>query len=282
MPSDQQLNDYYKKKYYKTLKGNRSMTDRVSDPDGFYAIQYVDRLRHIRRFLKKGQPRTLIDIGAGYGDFLAFMKKNGWSVQGAEPSLEACRTIKDRSLNVKPYGVDNLLEAGFKPASVVTLNNVLEHLRNPLAVLETVKKYLLAKGGIISIIVPNDFNVLQEVLKKAVLKNNASKKHYWVAPPDHLNYWSTKSIVPFLERAGFKVLFLITDFPLELFPLMGDDYVLNPEIGRSVHLKRVKLEKHFRDNDLLPLKDGLYKSFADLGMGRDMQVIAVPIIKQKK
>ena len=276
MPEEKELAEYYRNKYYKTLKGNRSMTDKFNDPDGFYSLQYADRLRQIHRFLPTGMPKTVIDIGAGYGDFLSFMKKNNWKVQGSEPSELAFRKIKDNALNIKLCSMNEFEEAGFKPAAVVALNNVLEHLRQPQKVLDEVRKHLLLRGGIVSIVMPNDFNILQDLIMKSVLKNNPDKRYYWVAPPDHLNYWSTCNIGRFLDRCGFKAVFMTCDFPMELFPLMGEDYVSYPEVGRSAHLKRVRFEKYLHQTGSFKFKDSIFESFAKLGIGRDMQVIAVP------
>lgn len=275
MPTNEELSEYYEKKYYENLGDNRDMTDRLNDPDGFYKMQYEDRLRYITKNLCDGLPNTILDIGAGYGDFLRFMKTKKWETQGLEPSRHAYELIKDReSLNVKCAVVDELLDLGFKPASVVTLNNVLEHLNEPQEVLEIVRKHLLLSKGIIFIVVPNDFNVLQDLLMQTVLKTNSDRQNYWVSPPEHLNYWSHETIKVFLKRCGLEIVYFTADFPMEIFPLMGEDYVTKPEVGRKVHLKRVRFEKHLDETKSEEFKDSLYKSLAELGIGRDMYIIA--------
>lgn len=184
MPTEDELNAYYGSKYYETLGYNRSMTDKLKDPDGFYVIQYEDRLRHITKVLPSDLPKTILDISAGYGDFLRFMKKKGWETQGLEPSRLAWELIKDKKiLNIKQGSIDRLLNLSFKPSSLITLNNVLEHLREPRRVLEIIKKHLLLPRGILSVIVPNDFNILQDLLMRTVLKNKTEKQYYWLGPP---------------------------------------------------------------------------------------------------
>jgi len=275
MPTNEELNLYYEKKYYETLGDNRSMTDKLDDPDGFYRIQYEDRLRHITKNLCDGLPRSILDIGAGYGDFLNFMKTAGWETQGLEPSRHAYELIKERdALDVRFGTVDELTDLGFNPVSVVTLNNVLEHLNNPQRVLEIVREYLLLPKGIVFIALPNDFNVLQDILMQTILKGNRDKQHYWVHPPEHLNYWSHKTIRGFLKRCSFEILYFTTDFPMEFFPLMGEDYITRPEEGRNTHLKRVSFEKHLQETMSEEFKDSLYSSFAKMGIGRDMYIIA--------
>ena len=276
MPSEDELKIYYRNKYYETLSDNRSMTDKIDDPDGFIKITHYDKLRQLEKLLSPDLPRLVLDIGAGYGDFLSFMKTNGWKTQGLEPSKEAYNTAKNKKLNIKFGDLNNLLNLGLKPSSVVSLNNVLEHLREPLKVLEIIREHLLLPGGIVLILVPNDFNVLQDLLMKTVLKNNINKQYYWVAPLDHLNYWSAKTIQSFLKKCGFKILEFISDFPMELFPLMGEDYITYPKIGRDAHLKRVSFEKILFETKSFEFKDILFKTFAEVGVGRLIQIFMTP------
>ncbi len=276
MPTTEELNSYYEKKYYETLGDNRGMTEKLDDPDGFYRIQYEDRLRHITKNLCEGLPHSILDIGAGYGDFLSFMKSAGWETQGIEPSQHAYELIKESDvLNIKCATIDELTDLGLKKVSVVTLNNVLEHLNNPRKVLEIIKEYLLLPRGIVFVSLPNDFSLLQDILMKTVLKDNDDKQHYWLCPPEHLNYWSHKTIRGFLKRCGLMPLSFTTDFPMEFFPLMGEDYITRPEVGRKAHLKRVSFEKYFHETQSEEFKDSLYLSFAQLGIGRSMHIIAM-------
>lgn len=275
VPTEDELNAFYESTYYETLGNNRSMTDKVRDPDGFFAMQYDDRLRHLTRLLPSDLPRKILDLGAGYGDFLRFMKKNLWETQGLEISKQTWESIKDRDeLNIRQGGIDRLLNLGFKKASVVTFINVLEHIRNPKSALKIVRENLLLPKGLICIIVPNDFSLLQNLIMKSLLKDNPQRQYYWIEPPEHLNYWSPESIKRFLGMCGFKILYFTGDFPMEIFPLMGEDYITYPEIGKDTHLKRVRFEKYFHENKTLDLKDKLFKSFADIGIGRSMIIFA--------
>lgn len=276
VPSVEELNSYYENKYYDTLTEteNRSMTDKKNDPDGFYSIYYEDKLRHINSLLPNKLPRTIIDIGAGYGDFLYFMKKKGWITQGLEPSSEAYEFFKEKDLNICHGSFEELLDMGFQKSSVVTLNNVLEHLRDPEKVILQIKENLLSKDGVLSIAIPNDFNVFQMLQMKTTLQENTEHQYYWVSPLDHLNYWSYDTIQKFLTRMGFEIKFVSSTFPIDMFPLMGEDYVTHPEIGRNTHLKQVQFEKNLHITGSNNFKDVLYSSFAKLGIGRMILVYA--------
>lgn len=282
IPKEKDLINFYETKYYETLGDNRTMTDKRNDPDGFYTIQYEDRLRYLTRFLPTSLNKTVLDIGTGYGDFLRFMKKRGWKTQGLEPSKLAWDSIKDRkALNIKQGNIKELANLNFRQSSVVTLNNVLEHLRNPKRVLEVIRKALLVPKGILSIVVPNDFNILQRMLMNTIFKSGLKNRYYWLYPPAHLNYWSIEMVRKFLLKSGFKVLYLTVDFPMEFFLLMGDNYITHPKKGRLAHLKRVQFEKYIREAKMLKLKDELFESFARIGIGRSIHVICT-MAKAKK
>lgn len=275
MPSDQTLASFYERTYYETLGDNRTMTDKERDPDGFYTLQYQDRLRHLKKALPKYMPLEITDVGAGYGDFLRFMSAQGWRTQGIEPSKRVCATMKDRKkLGIICARVDDIASLQIEKSSVVTLNNVLEHVNRPRDILEMIRKKLMAKRGILSVIVPNDFNPLQLLLMRTALKGTG-KDYYWVGPPAHLNFWSIAGIKRFLRSCGFKTVNCTVDFPMELFCLMGENYITNPEIGRQAHLKRVMFEKTLAEAGQHELKDKLFDRFSRLNIGRDVQVICV-------
>ena len=276
IPTSEELNSYYEQKYYSDVaqNQNRTMTDKKDDPDNFYVLYYEDKLRHLRSILPEGMPDTVLDIGAGYGDFLKYMKQNGWKISGIEPSKEATDFSKDQGLGIHQAPFEELLNLGFEQNSVVTLNHVLEHLRDPVQVLLDVKNNLLSPGGILSLAIPNDFSPLQYLQMKTTLKENDEKQHYWLAPPEHLNYWTIDTITSFLDKLGFRVEYYSSTFPMEMFPLMGEDYVSNPEVGRSAHLKQVNFEKNLKLAGDDQFKDELYNTFAKLGLGRSILIYA--------
>jgi len=277
MPTEEELNRYYETRYYEANQHNRTQTDRLHDPDGFYTIQYQDTLRYLNRVMPKKYPRTILDIGAGYGDFLRFMHRHGWTTGGIEPSKHAIELIDDRKkLNIRQANINNLSGAGFGRQAVVALNNVLEHLPDPVGTINAVRKHLLMPKGILLIVIPNEFNVMQQLINKVLLQSNPQKQHYWLMPPEHLNYWTMETLRKFLNRCGYNVLYGTVDFPMELFPLMGEDYISSPEKGRPSHLKRVRFEKCIEEGKMQDFKDRLFEAFANLGVGRTLQVFATP------
>jgi len=117
-------------------------------------------------------------------------------------------------------------------------------------------------------VVPNDFNPLQ-----LILRDHLGFSPWWVAPPHHLNYFSHESLKVLVERLGFKVLHMESTFPIDMFLMMGKNYIGNDALGREVHgLRKVFDQNLFAGGGDLRRK--LYGAFADLGMGREIILFA--------
>ena len=73
---------------------------------------------------------------------------------------------------------------------------------------------------------------------------------------------------------GFTVLHQESTFPIDLFLLMGDNYIGNDEVGRKCHTRRMNFEKAIlqSDNNLFDIKK-LYSFFSEIGIGREIFMI---------
>jgi hypothetical protein len=109
--------------------------------------------------------------------------------------------------------------------------------------------------------VPNDFSPLQMAAHKQL-----NKPAWWIAPPEHINYFDFTSLRGLLERVGYAVVHQFTDFPMELFLLMGDDYAGNPEAGARCHEKRRRLELAIPEE----VRRRLYEVLPEVGVGRSV------------
>lgn len=91
---------------------------------------------------------------------------------------------------------------------------------------------------------------------------------------DHLNYFNFKSLSKILTNLKFKVIYQQSTFPLELFLLMGEDYLENEKIGKKIHQKRIKLEMNLMSQGKSEIKKQLYEKFAQIGIGRTAIIYA--------
>jgi SAM-dependent methyltransferase len=119
---------------------------------------------------------------------------------------------------------------------IIMLYEVLEHQPCPEDVLLRCHD-LLAEGGILAVCVPNDFNPLQ-----LAAQGKLGLSPWWLAPPQHLYYWTPKTLQLCLRRTGFAILDCRGTFPMEKFLLDGRGYVGNDAVGRACHVERMAYE----------------------------------------
>jgi len=267
LPSEKELENYYKKEYYKHSQGARTVEGSFSDPleEQYLLMRYKDRLTLFDLF---SHNMKILDIGSGTGHFLDFMKKNGWNTFGLELSQEEVNEAKNKKLNVIQGSVNDL-ESFFSLNSFpsINLNHVLEHVINPKKILVKCNK-LLITGGIIRIEVPNDFSSFQ------LAANNVARKNWWINFPDHLNYFNLKSLNNLLKSMGFETLYHTSTFPIDMFLLMGDDYTTDPILGKEIFLKIARLELTLTKNGFSDLRKRMFEELCKIGIGRSIIVFA--------
>lgn len=210
-----------------------------------------------------------MDIGCGGGYFLQYGKKLGWDTFGVDPSVQSINHCKSLGLNVvENFFDEHLAEKIQDRFNVVHLSEVLEHVVDPINFIGLIRK-VLRPGGIMCIVVPNDYNPFQLALKKACGFNP-----WWVAPPHHINYFNFNSLESIIKKSGFKIILKETSFPIDIFLLMGDNYVGNDNLGRICHTKRKTFEKNLAKAGLNNFKRDIYKAFSKLNIGREVVIYA--------
>jgi len=152
--------------------------------------------------------------------------------------------------------------------------NVLEHVRDPVRTLQTCQQ-ILKSDGILCIRVPNAFSELQ-----AAAKEKLGIVPWWIAVPDHTNYFDFASLRHFLGRLGFETIHEQADFPMEMFLLMGENYVGNPEVGSGCHARRMQFEMSIPPE----LRRKIYTALASAGVGRTCLVFGKrnSLLRRKK
>jgi len=215
-----------------------------------------------------GCGRRVLDVGCGQGEFVGFLEEHGFDAEGVEPSSEAVALAcelgrKVLSGTLRP--VADAVQAGdTRSYDLIALINVLEHVPNPCSVLKDVRA-ALSSEGLMCVRVPNDFSLLQEAAL-AVTGN----ERWWITAPDHINYFEAASLQSLLRSHGFKIESVYSDFPMELFMLLGDDYVADPSKGPSCHRRRIAFERAVPQH----LRREIYARLGSVGIGRNLTILA--------
>lgn len=257
VPTQKEIEEYYKNKYYQKGIPKLLKPEKEARESKWADLGYKDTLTILNKHLENNTKR-LLDVGSGNGFFMKFMKDNGWECIGIEPSPKAKSYSSAMELNVFNTTLEEFAEDKWKNYfDAVNLKYVLEHVPHPMETLKICMS-LLKPSGMVCIEVPNDFNELQFSIHKK------GKSKWWVSTPDHINYFNHNSLHNMLASLGIKVVYKTTGFPMELFILMGDDYVGNDEVGGNCHQKRMALELSISDE----LREKTYNSLANIGVGR--------------
>ena len=265
IPTPAELEHVYGHEYYSTEKP-LYIQRHIEDRDWLNLV-YAERYDLFERLLGSGR-RRLLDVGSGPGFFLWHgVERGGWTVRGLEPSAQAVAHSRGLGLDITQAFLNDETAAALGRFDVVHLNEVLEHVPDPRSVLRTVDG-LLDPGGLIALMVPNDYSPFQSALRDA-----CGVAPWWVAPPHHVNYFDVASIQRLLAER-FEVVHVETSFPIDLFLLMGDNYIGDDELGRACHAKRKAFEMNLARAGKSALRQEIYRSLAQLGLGRDVFVVA--------
>jgi SAM-dependent methyltransferase len=263
IPNEALLNDFYASKYYQSAKPDYAQ-QHASDRS-WWNMVYGERYERFEQLL--GHSGRVLDIGCGPGFFLAHGVSMGWDVEGVEPSEHASEYARQLGVKCLTANFDATAVTRLGKYHVVQINQAIEHIPHPGRVIDLCRS-LLEPGGVLCIIAANDFNPLQGVARKI-----HGITDWWVIPPEHLNYFSLTSLSALMERHNFDIVSETATFPIDLFLLMGDNYIDNAEVGKEAHGRRKNLEFALASSGKQALKSALYKSFSALGLGREIEVI---------
>ncbi len=211
--------------------------------------------------------RKLLDVGCGLGLFCRTGAERGWDTLGIEPARQSASYARSQGVEVINEPLSESLLDRLETFDVIHMHEVLEHLSDPRGTLRMLRS-LLSPNGLLCVVVPNDYNPLQSLLR------DRGFPPWWVVPPVHLNYFDFDSLEGLLERSGLHVERKLATFPMELFLLMGENYVGNDSLGRSCHGRRKALELTLRAAGRGTLKTALYGAFAEQGIGREIVMFA--------
>jgi 2-polyprenyl-3-methyl-5-hydroxy-6-metoxy-1,4-benzoquinol methylase len=160
--------------------------------------------RRIRKMRRHRKPGSLLDVGAGIGQFLSQARTEYSPVLGTEISSTAIE------LAGRLYGVD-VLNGDIEGLQIsqqfdnVTAFHVLEHVHWPSEFLRCCHK-LLSPGGRLFLAVPNDLEALPSRIGRCSLTSISLS-----ASEIHLSHFTTRSLATLLRRSGFEVIHLSLD-----------------------------------------------------------------------
>ncbi len=188
MPTQEEMDKYYQKDTQAVDIGYKPV---YHSPDTLRRVDYIEH-HWWNSFKFSGDPgvhKSILDYGAGYGDFALSGKDHGLNVTGYEPSDLRRKIAADNGVVLS----DSLPE-GIR-FDLITLFHVLEHLPNPAEFLHNLAEDNLTERGAILVEVPNANDWL--------LDESESYKR-WCSMKCHFSYFTPKTLEDVARVAGFK------------------------------------------------------------------------------
>lgn len=263
IPTPEELEALYRQHYY--LDNQPDYLSRHLEDLDWWNTFYRERYETFEELLPP-ERRRLLDVGSGFGLFIQQGKRRGWETLGIEPSKDGVSYSRGLGLEVIEDFLSEDTASRLGKFDVVHLSEVLEHIPDPAHLLR-LSRQLLPPGGLVCVVVANDYNPFQSALQTA-----CGYAPWWAIPPFHINYFTFDSLSNLMSRCGFEVVLREGTFPMELFLLMGDSYVGNDLVGRQCHGKRKRFEHNLEQAGMGSLKRQLYQALAALGLGREAMI----------
>ncbi len=151
------------------------------------------KVRIIEKYIKTGR---LLDVGCAEGAFLSACLSHDFELYGVEPSKYIYPELRAALPNCNLFNT-TLLEAQFQSGyfDIAVLINTIEHLLNPKEIIVELHR-ILKKGGLLMIETPDVGHWLARLM---------GKRWFPMLIPDHVVFFSKKTLSSMLQNAGFEI-----------------------------------------------------------------------------
>jgi 2-polyprenyl-3-methyl-5-hydroxy-6-metoxy-1,4-benzoquinol methylase len=159
----------------------------------YYVVDSPENLRNTRFAVQHGH-RKILDVGCGDGSALDNAKRAGLETYGIEPSPTAAAAAAARGHTIFPMLLNQMDAAWNGKFDLISFNQVLEHVSNPVDLIQESAR-LLSPRGVIAVAVPNN---------AGILRFSPWLEFDW--PPHHLSRWKIKNFYTLARLSGLHVI----------------------------------------------------------------------------
>lgn len=156
----------------------------------------AQRVARIVGFWASRPERSLLDVGSGLGVFPARMKQAGWTCTAVDPDERAVAFL-DEHVGVEALRGDFFALDDLGRFPLITLNKVLEHVGEPMAMLTHARRFV-EPSGVLYVEVPDGERAAQDA-------DGPNREEFFI---EHLHVFSPWSLVVLVQRSGLELLHL--------------------------------------------------------------------------
>lgn len=181
--------------FYKVLRKFNALFTSIIDDNTSSTIQ--------KYYIPRSEKSALLDFGCGSDAFLNHARNQGFETIGMDFSEQAVAQVGKSKHQAILYDSESSWDKiQDNSLDFIRMNHVLEHLYNPIEVLENMKTKL-KKGGIIHIAIPNPRGIAASFYKENWFSLDA---------PRHIMLYSPKALSFLLKKVGFSSFEILHEF----------------------------------------------------------------------
>lgn len=187
-----------------------------------------------------GHNKSVLEVGCATGYFTKVLTERGCKVVGMELDPEAAKVADEWAERVVVGNVDdddlwNLVDD--ESFDVITFGDVLEHLRDPLAVLKSSVRKLKATGFIVTSLP----NVADGDVRLSLLHGSFPYRDIGLLDRTHIRFFTLETIRDLLYEAGL----VVVETERVVMPLFGSEIGVRAEDYAVEVLDEVRRDSEF-------------------------------------
>ena len=189
--SPQETAEIYKEQYF--LNRNIHGLDK-EDRNSIRSFKLQSCKIYLEDISKFTDPGKVLDIGCGEGYFLEVAKSVGWKPYGVEISEVAANMARESLGADIQCGLLRDVSYPDNMFDLVTMLDVIEHFHNPHEEMKEIHR-ILKPGGMCFLLTPDVGSLGFRLMRS---------RWFELKPPEHLFYFSQKTLRLLLENTGFE------------------------------------------------------------------------------
>jgi O-antigen biosynthesis protein len=182
-------------------------------------------------FLKQlnliGENKTILEFGCATGYFSQMLIEKGCTVVGVEINANAAKLAEQYCSNVIVADLDftsleEILQG--QKFDIAVFGDVLEHLRDPWNLLESLRNYL-NPGGFVVASIPN---IAHGSVRLSLLQGNFNYQQYGILDNTHIRFFTRATVDEMFKKAGY----FVDALDRTKVPILSDSNLL-PQFNKS-------------------------------------------------